>query len=609
MSKVRKTEPELEKTTELLQKEVEAWNFSESIIESIPGLFYVIDENAILIKWNKNVELVTGYSPEELQGRNVLEYFVNTDDWQFVQGRIEEVFTKGKSTAYVNYKIKDGKTAPYFFTGVRTRIHDKYYQIGVGTDCAVLEETRSALREIDERLSLAAESAEAGLWAMNFQTNDLWMTQKCIDLHGMNSCAEIKYESFLNVIDPKQRGDFQSAVDHTIRTGEDLKFEYRVVLPKEEVRWMNVRGRLHSSISGAPDRLMGVSIDITDRKSIEEQLKERIQEVVKLKKQLEKDNFYLREEVKQLFENEDIISVSDVFKNIMLKAAQVAPTDSTVLILGETGTGKEVLARAIHNISRRSDRPLVTVNCASLHASLIESELFGREKGAYTGALTKMAGRFEVADGSTLFLDEIGEFPFELQSKLLRVIEMGQFERLGSTKTLQVNVRIIAATNRDLSQAVREGRFRQDLYYRLNVFPIKIPPLRERNEAIPALAWSFVGQMEKKLGKHIENIPQKTMDALQAYTWPGNVRELKNVIEHGMIISNKTLNVLLPKPIPEEVEVEDLKELQRRHIYKVLEKTGWRMSGKYGAAEILNMKRTSLISKMKALGIKRQNNP
>jgi formate hydrogenlyase transcriptional activator len=609
MSKVRKKGTELEKTTELLHKEIEAWNFSGSIIEAIPGLFYVIDEKATLIKWNKNVELVTGYSPEELRGRNVLEYFVNTDDWQFVQERIKEVFTKGKSTAYVNYKIKGGKTAPYFFTGVRTCINDKYYQIGVGIDCAVLEEARKALREIDERLSLAADSAEAGLWAVNFQTNDLWMTQKCIDLHGMNSCADITYESFLNAIDPKQRSDFQSAVDHTIRTGEDLKFEYRIVLPREEVRWMNVRGRLHSSISGAPERLMGVSIDITDRKSIEEQLKERMQEVVKLKKQLEKDNFYLREEVKQLFENEDIISVSDVFKNIMLKAAQVAPTDSTVLILGETGTGKEVLARAIHNISRRSDRPLVTVNCASLPASLIESELFGREKGAYTGALTKMAGRFEVANGSTLFLDEIGEFPFELQSKLLRVIELGRFERLGSTKTVQVNVRIIAATNRDLFQAVQEGRFRQDLYYRLNVFPIRIPPLRERKEAIPALAWAFVGQMEKKLGKHIESIPQKTMDALQAYSWPGNVRELKNVIEHGMIISNKTLNALLPKPIPEEVEVEDLKELQRRHIYKVLEKTGWRMSGKYGAAEILNVKRTSLISKMKALDIKRQNKP
>ena len=210
MSKVRKKKTGLEETTELLQKDKEAWNFSESIIESIPGLFYVIDENATLMKWNKNVELVTSYSPEELQGRNVLEYFVNTVDWQFVQEKIKEVFTKGKSTAYVNYKIKDGKTAPYFFTGVRTRIHNKYYQIGVGIDCAELEETKSALREIDERLSLAAESAEAGLWAIDFKRNHLWMTQKCIDLHGMNSCAEIKYESLLNAIDPKQRIEFDT---------------------------------------------------------------------------------------------------------------------------------------------------------------------------------------------------------------------------------------------------------------------------------------------------------------------------------------------------------------------------------------------------------------
>jgi len=327
------------------------------------------------------------------------------------------------------------------------------------------------------------------------------------------------------------------------------------------------------------------------------------------KKLLKEKTIVLEEQLQRVEGHDEFVGQSPGAREVKQFVSMVSTSDVPVLILGETGTGKEVMARAIHNMSHRGDRPLVTINCASLHAPLIESELFGREKGAYTGALTKMAGRFEVANETTLFLDEIGEFPLELQSKLLRVIETGRFERLGSTKTLQVNVRIIAATNRDLSQAVREGKFRQDLYYRLNVFPIKIPPLRERKEAIPALTWAFIGQIGKKLGKHIDNIPQKTMDALQAYSWPGNVRELKNVIEHGMIISNKTLEVLLPKPIPEEVGLDDLKELQRRHIYKVLEKTGWRIAGKYGAAEILNMKRTSLISKMKALDMKRLNKP
>ena len=235
-------------------------------------------------------------------------------------------------------------------------------------------------------------------------------------------------------------------------------------------------------------------------------------------------------------------------KKVLSQAEQVARTDSTVLIQGETGTGKELAGQGYPRLSSRKDRPLVTVNCASLPPTLIESELFGREKGAYTGALTKMIGRFEVADGSTLFLDEIGELPLELQGKLLRVLEEGSFERLGSTKTLHVNVRIIAATNRDLGKEVKAGRFRKDLYYRLNVFPIAIPPLRERPEDIPLMVWAFVRMLQKRMGKEIETISKKTMEALQSYSWPGNVRELKNVIEHAMILSkDKTLVVHLPR--------------------------------------------------------------
>ena len=247
------------------------------------------------------------------------------------------------------------------------------------------------------------------------------------------------------------------------------------------------------------------------------------------------------------------------------------------------------------------------VNCASLPPTLIESELFGREKGAYTGSLTKMVGRFELADGSTLFLDEIGDLPLELQSKLLRVLEQGEFERLGSSKTIKVNVRLIAATNRDLVKEVQEGRFRKDLYYRLNVFPINIPPLRDRKEDIPSLVWSFVRQFEKSLGKPIDSIPKKSMDALIQYSWPGNIRELKNVIEHAMILCpGKILSVELPvSTLMEQSGSSSLQDMERRHIIDVLERTDWRLSGKNNAAEILGMKRTTLQSKMKALGIKR----
>ena len=345
--------------------------------------------------------------------------------------------------------------------------------------------------------------------------------------------------------------------------------------------------------------------EIAERKRIEDQLAERLHEIEELKQRLERENVYLQEEVKLLVEHSEIVGQSSAMKHVLSQAEQVARADSTVLILGETGTGKELLARAIHQRSRRRDRTMVTVNCASLPTTLIESELWGREKGAYTGALTRMVGRFELADGATLLLDEIGELPQEVQSKLLRVLEEGRFERLGSTRTLRTDVRIIAATNRDLDRAVKEGKFRQDLYYRLNVFPIVIPPLRERPEDIPLLVWAFVRQYENKMGKRIDSIPREAMEAMQQYPWPGNVRELKNVIERGMIVSTgKTLAVQLHQSGSLEAAGNtDLESIQRRHVLSILEKTGWRIAGKGGAAEALGLKRTTLQSLMKRLGI------
>ena len=346
-----------------------------------------------------------------------------------------------------------------------------------------------------------------------------------------------------------------------------------------------------------------------ERKRIDSRLREHIREIEELKERLERENIYLKEEIGLLAEHKGIVGQSVAMKRVLRQAEQVAQTDSTVLLLGETGTGKELLARAIHGMSLRKDRPLVTVNCASLPPTLIESELFGREQGAYTGALTRMIGRFEIADGSTLFLDEIGELPLDLQSKLLRVLEDGTFERLGSTKPLHVNVRIIAATNRDIEQGVKDGKFRQDLFYRLNVFPIVIPPLRKRPEDIPLLLQAVVIEFQNKMGKEIESIPKKTMQALQSYSWPGNVRELRNMIEHAMILSkSKILDVHLPKQASSDIEAPgNLQDMERMHMVAVLEKTGWRLAGKGGAAEVLGLKRTTLLSKMKKLGIKRSN--
>jgi transcriptional regulator with GAF, ATPase, and Fis domain len=344
-----------------------------------------------------------------------------------------------------------------------------------------------------------------------------------------------------------------------------------------------------------------------DRKQKEHNLQNAFSEIKLLKDRLQQENIYLHKEIELRHEHEEIIGNSSKINEALSQAEQVAKTDSTVLILGETGTGKELLARAIHRMSTRKDRTMIKVNCAALPPSLIEGELFGREKGAYTGALTQEAGRFELADGSTIFLDEISELPLELQSKLLRVLQDGQFERLGSAKTLSVDVRIVAATNRDVTQMVRDGKFREDLYYRLNVFPITMPPLRERMDDIPALVWAFVKEFETTMAKRIESISRKSMQALQRYPWPGNIRELRNVIEQAMIISRtKALNIRIPD-FQESIISGDLKleDVVRNHILTVLESTGWLVKGKNGAAELLGLKPTTLYSKMKSMGIKR----
>jgi formate hydrogenlyase transcriptional activator len=343
------------------------------------------------------------------------------------------------------------------------------------------------------------------------------------------------------------------------------------------------------------------------RKREEEKLMTAMAEIKSLKDRLEQENAYLQQ-VAQVRLPQGLTSRSPSFKMVIEAVQQVARTGATVLLFGETGSGKEVLAQAIHDASGRKERPIIKVNCAALPATLIESELFGREKGAFTGALARQAGRFEIADGSTIFLDEVGELPLELQPKLLRVLEAGEFERLGSTRTIKVNARVIAATNRQLEQAVREGKFRDDLFYRLNVFPIDVPPLRERREDIPLLTWTFVREFGNSMGKRIEEIADDSMAALTAYQWPGNIRELRNVIERAMILAREpTLRVKIGhtthRPHVESSTAATLEDAERAHILQTLERCNWRIRGANGAAVLLDIKPTTLESRMKKLGI------
>jgi formate hydrogenlyase transcriptional activator len=335
------------------------------------------------------------------------------------------------------------------------------------------------------------------------------------------------------------------------------------------------------------------------------------EEIARLRARLEEESRYLQEEIKTEHNFEEITGQGPGMKQVFKLIETVAPTNATVLIVGETGTGKELVARALHNLNSRRHQALVKVNCAALPAGLIESELFGHEKGAFTGALTRRIGRFELAHGGTLFLDEIGDLPLELQPKLLRVLQEGEFERVGGSHTIRVDVRVIAATNRDLEQAIQASRFRADLYYRLSVFPIRLPPLRERAEDIPLLVGYFAQKYGARLGKRIPSVLPATLQVLGAYPWPGNVRELENVIERALIL-NQGAHLdpggWFPRPstAPREEGTQTLEEIEREHILAVLEGTGWRVSGEGGAARLLGVRPTTLESRMKKLGITRR---
>jgi formate hydrogenlyase transcriptional activator len=390
-------------------------------------------------------------------------------------------------------------------------------------------------------------------------------------------------------------------------TLNQLSVEYRFLHPTRGVRWLHHMARVSSrGAAGNTLKSYGSIRDITERREVEESLRRSYEEIERLNIRLQAETDYLRAEINVVQAHGEITGRSAVIRKVLQKVEQVAPTGSSVLVYGETGTGKELVAQAIHRLSPRRSHVIVKVNCAALPSSLIESELLGREKGAFTGALSRQVGRFEVADGSTIFLDEVGELPLEVQAKLLRVLESGEFERLGSPRTLKVDVRVIAATNRNLEEEVRKGRFREDLYYRLNVFPIRVPPLRERTEDIPQLVWTFLEEFSSRMGKRITQVPRKTMEALRRRPWPGNVRELRNVIEHGAIITTgETLRVApLDEATPRTTAPVTLADGEREFILRALERAGGHVKGPKGAAAELGLKPSTLYTRMRKLGIR-----
>ena len=468
------------------------------------------------------------------------------------------------------------------------------------------KQTDQALRESEARYRGIFDGAIEGIFRISWQGKILVANPALAKMLGYDSVEDAIFsvEDTSNQIwaDPDERS-------HLIQLIKEQKmiraYECRFLRKDGTTLWVSLNCQAVQQPDGQVAYYEGFIEDYTLRHQAEDSLRSAYAEIKELKERLNSENIYLREQIRTEVDHDAIIGRSPAIQKVLRQIEQVAPTDAHVLITGETGTGKELVARAIHSLSNRKDRLMVTVNCATLPSSLIEGELFGREKGAYTGALTRQIGRFELADKGTIFLDEIGELSLELQSKLLRVIQEGEFERLGSPKTIRVDVRLIVATNRNLADEVYKGNFRRDLYYRLNVFPIEVPPLRTRVEDIPPLVWSFVEEFAVKMGKEINVISEKTMELLKGHAWPGNVRELRNTIERAMILSRGTrLEVLMTEDLESaESSLPTLQAVEHQHILDALTKTMWRIKGPHGAAQMLGLKPPTLYARMKKLGI------
>jgi PAS domain S-box-containing protein len=463
-----------------------------------------------------------------------------------------------------------------------------------------------ALRASEERFRTLADDAPVMIWVSGPDKLCAWLNRQWLEFVGHPMEHELG-NGWSEGVHPDDLESCLRVYTTAFEARQPFSVEYRLRRHDGEWRWILGKGTPNYAGDGAFDGYLGTCLDITDQKQAKERLEQTLVEVQRLRDQLQTENVYLRHEFQERLGQGAVVGRSTAVRRALEQIEQVASTDSTALLLGETGTGKELFATQIHERSGRRARTMVRVNCAAIPATLIESELFGREKGAFTGALARQIGRFEMADHSTIFLDEIGDLPPEVQVKLLRVLEERRIERLGSPKPIPVDTRIIAATHRDLEQLMTAGTFREDLYYRFNVFPIQVPPLRERIEDIPLLVWRFVEEFSKSFGKRIESIGKENIAALQHYPWPGNIRELRNVVERAMITVTGT-RLTIPLPVASSAAVKRsvrLMDVEKSHIRTVLESTNWRIRGSGGAADRLGLKPTTLETRLAKLGLKR----
>jgi PAS domain S-box-containing protein len=584
------------------------------IIDSAMDAIISVDESGRILMFNAAAERIFGCPVVEAIGRD-LDRFIPPwfrdayRDQIAVSGRTN-VTTRAMGACGVIYGLRaDGQEFPMEASFSQFESEGQRFYTVTVRDITKRQEAEKAVRLSEDRFRNMADTAPVMIWASGPDKGCTYFNRGWLEFTGRRMEEELG-SGWTEGVHPDDYALCLDTYASAFDKREPFAMEYRLRRADGQFRWVYDCGAPNISPAGDLMGYIGSAIDISDHKEAEHTLGLLLEEVNQLKNQLQADNVYLQEEIKLEHNFNEIVGLSEAIKRVLFNIEKVAPTDTTVLITGETGTGKELVARAIHTASQRRQRALVKVNCAALPATLIESELFGHERGAFTGAEARKQGRFELADGATIFLDEIGELPPQSQVKLLRVIQEGEFERLGSSKTLKTDVRIIAATNRDLNAEVERGLFRKDLWYRLNVFPIMVPPLRERREDIPLLVRHFVSRFSKRIGKSIDSISPAAMRSLENYSWPGNVRELANVIERA-VISSRGSTLFLAEPL-EAAEAsgpasdwKTLEEMEREYILRVLDQTAGKIEGPHGAASLLGLNPSTLRGRISKLGIRR----
>ena len=594
----------------------------EKLFELAPEAIVLRDFENRILRVNREFTKLYGFTSEEALGRNISDLIVPDGHGEDSE-KIREALKRGERVdAELTRKRKDGSRLIVSFAAAPVEVEGNTPEIyGIYRDITERKRAEEALKRSEAYLSEGQRLSHTGSWARCVASGEVYFSQESCRIFGFDPNTKVTIDMILGRIHPDERPAVQETIQNSIRDTSDFELNYRIILDDGSIRHLHVLGHPVRKLDGTVAEFIGTHVDVTEQRLSRKALEDAFVEINTLKEQLFQENVALRQEIDETSMFDEIVGKSGALQKVLKELETVGPTDSTVLILGETGTGKELIARAIHNLSSRHDNAFVKVNCAAIPTGLLESELFGHERGAFTGAIAQRIGRFELAHHGTVFLDEIGEIPLELQPKLLRVLQEREFERLGSSRTLRTDARLIAATNRDLSELVAEHKFRSDLFYRLNVFPIRVPALRERPEDVPLLVRHFAEIFSRRMGKFIQNIPADTMSALMSYDWPGNVRELQNVIERAVILSSRGVLLVSPAELratsavmsaspeiapaaarPKRVRTA-VPPLTREQIEQALRDSSGRVGGVDGAAARLGLKRTTLIAQMKRLGM------